>query len=208
MLYLELLILLKLLQDLKNNPELLKADWGPNKFGGSQYNINYFIYENNVLKIVPSKAAKIIPLIVIILFAALPVFFSLINHKENKPIIFSVFGLIDIVFIILYIRLFIKIEINPIQDTIKKGFNLSKAKTIAKVSDIVFIQVVEQKINQKKNNYYSYEINLVMKNKDRISLTDHADFDVIKTQSQQLKAFLNKSIYTKSTKTSEIIELA
>ncbi len=197
------------MQNLKNNNpiDFNGIDWSPNKIGGAQFNINDFVYEANSLKILPSSLSKIIPLIVMIVFGSILFIFSYVNSKKIDPYLLAFIGCFELFFIIFYIKLFIKLELNTETGNITKGFNLNKAKTIYKISNVVFIQVIEQHIPQKKNNYNSYEINLVFKNKERLTITDHADFEALRAEALKLKEFLKVPIYTKSKSSKEIIEL-
>lgn len=190
------------------NIDFSKVNWKPNKFGGSQFNISNFQYENDVLRILPSKSAKIIPLVVTIVFGSLPFIFYSINNKKPDTVVLFVVGVFVLIFLISYIGLMKKVEINKPLGSVKKGYNLKNAKLFCNLSEVLFIQVVEQLIPQKRNNYFSYEINIVCKDNNRITLTDHADFDYIKKEAQKLKLFLGLPIFTKSKKTSEIIELS
>jgi hypothetical protein len=202
---------LKPLKNLSNNYyniDFSKVDWSPFRFGGAQFNINDFIYTSDSLKILPSKSAKIIPLIVTIIFGSLPLLFYKINNQKPHFVVLFVVGVFISIFIISYIRVLIKVEIDKSNGSIKKGISLKRAKIIGQISDIEFIQIVEQLIPQKKNQYFSYEINLVLKNRNRISITDHADFEEIKKEAQKLKLFLGVPIFTKSKKSAEIIELS
>ena len=70
-----------------------------------------------------------------------------------------------------------------------------KLKYFAKLEDIHALQIISEHCIGENNSYYSYELNLVLKNATRINVVDHGDLEQIRLDSQVLSAFLDKKLW-------------
>jgi hypothetical protein len=71
-------------------------------------------------------------------------------------------------------------------------------KDACRLSSIHAIQVIRERVRSDKKSYYSYEINLVKKNGDRLNVIDHAKRDVILEDAKKLSEFLGKPVWDAS----------
>lgn len=189
---------------------LESISWQPAKMGGAIFETNVFEIKNeHSLVISPSKFFKIFVPIIVILMNILPLLPSIVFQKTPSIIIILLVMIFDIIMLFVYIQGLYVVEIDKKTDTIKKGLSLKTAKVLKKVSEIKFIQIVEELIPNKKNYNvsYSYEINLVYNDDTRFNLTDHSILIGIHENARVLKQFIGCPIYTKKYKTQEIIEI-
>ena len=195
---------------MKEEINFKNVNWAPAKMGGAIFQTGVFKVKNeNSLVISPSKMFKILVPLVILILNVLPFLSSIIFKTQPSLIIMLVVICFDIIMLIVYLQGLKHIEINKQTDTIKQGFSLITAKTLKKTSDIKFIQIVEQRIpQQKRNYYYSYEINLVYNDGTRFNLVDHSEQYTIENDARTLKQFLGKPIYTNNNETNEIKEFS
>lgn len=183
------------------------VSWAPAKIGGAMFQTSVFRVKNeSSLVISPSSMFKILVPIVILALSILPFLSSIIFKTQPSLIIILVVICFDIIMIIVYLKGLKLVEINKQTDSIKQGFSLQTAKTLKKISEIKFIQIVEQLIPQKRNYYYSYEINLVYSDDTRFNLVDHSELNIVQRDARLLKQFIEKPIYTINSQTNEIKE--
>ena len=62
-------------------------------------------------------------------------------------------------------------------------------------SEIYAFQIIKERVHSKNNHYYSYELNLVLKDNTRFNLIDHGNIQQIREDVQELSAFLGKPIW-------------
>jgi hypothetical protein len=62
-------------------------------------------------------------------------------------------------------------------------------------SDIYSFQIIKERVHSKNNSYYSYELNLVLKDNSRFNLIDHGNIQQIRKDAEVLSAFLGKPIW-------------
>jgi hypothetical protein len=187
-----------------------KVSWRPEKMGGAIFETTVFeINSNNNLIITPSKLFKNLVPIVIILLSVLPFLSSIIFQKAPSIIIISLVICFDVIMLVVYLNGLKVIELSKKTDSVKKGLNLNSAKLLKKVSEINFIQIIEEPVPNKKTYSisYSYEINLVFNDNTRYNLTDHTIQDSIIQNAKMLKKYIGCAIYTKKFETQEIIEV-
>jgi hypothetical protein len=75
------------------------------------------------------------------------------------------------------------------------NFNSMDDKNLVKLREIVGIQLIQEFVSGDKNRYYSYEINLVLKDNSRLNVIDHGAKNSIIRDSQQLADFLQKPLW-------------
>ncbi len=62
-------------------------------------------------------------------------------------------------------------------------------------SNIHAIQLIAERVKNSEGDYYSYEMNLVLKNGDRVNVVDHGDDDQIREDANKLSLFLKKPVW-------------
>ncbi len=70
-----------------------------------------------------------------------------------------------------------------------------KPDTWCRIDEIAGIQVLREFVRSDKSTYYSYEINLVLKDNSRRHVIDHASLKQISTDAQQLGEFLQVPVW-------------
>lgn len=71
-------------------------------------------------------------------------------------------------------------------------------KIAAMLENIHAIQLLSEYCNKGKTRFYSYEINLVLKDGDRINVVDHGNLKKVKRDAQKLSTFLGKPLWDMS----------
>ena len=67
--------------------------------------------------------------------------------------------------------------------------------TTRNVRDIHAVQLIREYVSGNRNSYYSYEINLIMRDTSRINVTDHGDLKVLRQDADTLSSFLRVAIW-------------
>lgn len=65
----------------------------------------------------------------------------------------------------------------------------------ARLRDIEALQIIHKQVSGKRGSAYVYELNLLLKNKDRLNVIDHSEFDSIKTDAISLARFLRVPLW-------------
>lgn len=68
-------------------------------------------------------------------------------------------------------------------------------KHFAELDDIHALQLIKEYCRSDKTSYYSYELNLVLKNGKRINVVDHGNEGKLRDDADTLAAFLDKPIW-------------
>lgn len=74
-------------------------------------------------------------------------------------------------------------------------FNPDQIKNKAHLSDIHAIQLISEYCSGSKSHYYSYELNLVLKNSTRLSVVDHGSRVKLREDAKALSQFLNVPLW-------------
>jgi hypothetical protein len=74
----------------------------------------------------------------------------------------------------------------------KTHTNMESVKEHCRLSDIHAIQLLQEYVG---NRYYSYELNLVLKDGNRLNVVDHGKLSLIRTDAEQLGQFLNVPVW-------------
>lgn len=106
---------------------------------------------------------------------------SLIARQANKPIVFDKSE-----------GYFWKGKLSP-----RDVLNMSEIKTYANLDDIAALQVIDEVVRSDKSTYHSYEINLVLKNGERLNVVDYGNLKAIEQDLQTLKGYLNVEVWKK-----------
>ncbi|MCI5139081.1 MAG: hypothetical protein D3922_11850 [Candidatus Electrothrix sp. AR1] len=76
--------------------------------------------------------------------------------------------------------------------------NWRDRKDCARLGEIHALKLIAERISGKDRSYYSYEINLVMKDGSRIQVVDHGDKNKVQEDAKALAEFLGKPLWDAS----------
>lgn len=71
----------------------------------------------------------------------------------------------------------------------------SNLKNFAMLEQIHALQIISEYCRGSKSSFYSYELNLVLKNGKRINVVDHGNFLKLREDAQKLSGFLNRPVW-------------
>lgn len=66
---------------------------------------------------------------------------------------------------------------------------------VARLEEIYALQVLSEWVSGNKTSYYSYELNLILKDGRRLSVVDHGSLEKIREDTKRLADFLNVKIW-------------
>ena len=185
-----------------NEPDYSTISWEPLKKGGASFKTHHLIKTGpGRLEYKPTTFYRIMPyfLIVVGLIAGGAIFNSssyvfglafglifigagsLIAKQANKPIIFDKGE-----------GYFWKGKQSP-----RDVLNMHDIKTYADLDDIHAIQVVDELVKSDKSSFHSYEINLVLKNGERVNVVDYGNKEAINEDLQILRNYLDVGVWRK-----------
>jgi hypothetical protein len=192
------------------DPIAMQTEWTPAKGGGASFRTHTLMeIDTNRLEFKASIGARLFYSVFMLMgMAALIVFpiassssgeFSLSANMIMPMLICLVFvvaggimfyfGTAPIVFD-KYKGVFWKGRRAP--DEMYEGKNL---KHFAMLADIHALQLVSEYCHGDKSSYYSYELNLVLKNGSRINVVDHGNPAKLREDAQVLSIFLGKPVW-------------
>ncbi len=71
----------------------------------------------------------------------------------------------------------------------------SELKYYADLQNIHALQIISEYVHSNKSSYYSYELNLVLKDGRRINVIDHGNLKKLREDAQRLSQFLGKPVW-------------
>ena len=74
-------------------------------------------------------------------------------------------------------------------------FKRETIKYFAELHELHSLQLVSEYCSGKKSSYYSYELNLILKNGKRINVVDHGNLEKLREDSSTLSSFLDKPVW-------------
>lgn len=189
-------------------PIVSQTSWAPLKSGGSNFKTHKFKRIDNhravfgatigarLFAIVFGGIGSLVGVIGITMFWS-----QRLDGMPVAPIMTLFGGIFAGVGIYLY-RTFDKAIIFDLSDGLfwrGKRPNLSdseqKPDTWCRIDEIAGIQILQEFIRSDKSSYYSYEINLVLKDTSRRHVVDHGSMKQISADSQQLGEFLQVPVW-------------
>ncbi len=63
------------------------------------------------------------------------------------------------------------------------------------ISEIYALQLIKEFVRSDKSSYFSYELNLVLKDGTRLNVVDHGKGTILRQDAQQLSSFLGKPLW-------------
>jgi len=164
--------------------------------GGRWWKSHHLISLNkNTLWFVPAFSVVLLGVVFLLLSAFLSVFVFLLGEEfflTNR------WGLwIPLLFILIFVVLTFAISMDyflmhPIAKFHKtNGLYRKKKAVITKLEDITAIQLLREQVQNDDHKFFSYEINLVLKDGNRVNVVDHGNEKAVIQQARRLAKFLD-----------------
>ena len=193
-----------------NDPIALEIPWAPLKGGGSNFCTHKLIAINQQrMEFRSTLGAKLFYLIFLAVGVIALIGFSAVMFSSKESFTFSkviiplfigsvftavggvmfYFGTMPIVFD-KSIGYYWKGKKSPLQI-----YNKEKVKNLAKLDEVYAMQLISEYCHTKNSSYYSYELNLILKDKRRINIVDHGNKKKIREDARVLAGFLERPIW-------------
>ncbi len=191
-----------------DDPVASKTSWEPLKAGGSNFKSQKMsVYRD---KIVVDKSAATIFFCLIFILAGIFVVMlyanlgfenlGVNNDVINNPLVLLV-GLVFAGAGFFALISYKKMTFEKLSGSYYRGKNLKQFDRSTNkmnqgmLSDIHAIQLIRERISSDKSIYTSYEINLVLKNGERVNVMDHGSWSDIERSAKDLAGFLGVPIW-------------
>jgi len=193
-----------------DDPLALQTDWSPLKGGGSNFRTHNLLSENyNRTSFKASFGAKIFSSVFILAGLGLPSS-QIYSAFQNGGAIFdgdflplllfgSVFSIAGAALFYSYAK---PVVFDKTNGFFWKGWKAPGTTAIenpdkhsARLSNIHALQIISEYVRGDKKSYYSYELNLVLKNGSRLNVIDHGDVYRIREDAEVLSQFLGKPVW-------------
>ncbi|TVR29712.1 MAG: hypothetical protein EA390_09270 [Balneolaceae bacterium] len=193
-----------------NDPLALQTTWTPAKSGGSNFHTHRLVeVDNHRLEFRATWGAKLFAAVFIAVgvgVVLIEVLFGFVDSNTGEaanPLFIYLFGLLfatagGCMYYFMstprvfdkWAGLYWKGHKQP------KGIHdISTKKNSSRISDIHAIQLLSEYVRGDKSSYHSYEINLVLKNGERINVVDHGKLTEVRNDARKLSEFLGKPIW-------------
>jgi hypothetical protein len=192
------------------DPVAMQVEWIPLKGGGSSFRTHKLVeIDPNRMEFKVSIGARLFYSIFIVMGMAALLVFPAVKFSSEE-ISFStdliVPMLIGLVFVIVGGTMFYFGTLPIVFDKYKGAFwrgrrvpdgvgDTKEIKYFSKFADIHALQLVSEYCHGNKSSFYSYELNLVLKNGSRINVVDHGNLMKLREDAQVLSGFLGKPVW-------------
>lgn len=193
-----------------NDPLATQTDWVPAKSGGANFRThNLVTVSPDRLEFRASIAAKLFGMLFLLAGLGVMVGFSAVNIQSGRaafnmetvfPVIFgAIFTCVGAAVLYFFTQ--------PVVFDRKKGFfwkgrtapdevlRKDSIKHFAELDRIHALQLLSEYCRGNKSSYYSYEINLVLTDGNRINVVDHGNAQKIREQAETIAEFLKKPVW-------------
>lgn len=187
------------------------VSWKPKMKGGTNFK-SHKLYERgrSRLEFKTSPFVKIMAIITFIIFVSVLYLYITdgVKHDiaEAMGIITFFAGLMFVISLLWYLIFSIPIIFDKSEGYFRKSKksvrelgNVIDNKRYIKLSEIYAIQVLSEyieRVNRKSKSYYSYEINLVLKDATRVNVVDHGNKTSALRDSDKLSKFLGVPLWS------------
>lgn len=193
-----------------DDPIASQTQWSPLKSGGSNFKTHKLVRVNSDrVEFKASLGAKLFYLIFFIAGIGAMIAFSYpkinsgdfgLNMESMMPLLIGL-GFTTIGGVMLYFGT-TPIVFDKRNKSFWKGrkspnmvYNKRELKTYTTLKEIHAIQLISEYISGKKSSYYSYEMNLVLKDGRRINVIDHGNQNNIRNNAKILSLFLDVPVW-------------
>ena len=193
-----------------SDPVADSTEWGPAKRGGSSFKTHKLVYfDGQRVEFKGSTGAKVFSMIFFLVglgfIVGSSIFFTTGNNREFEiPMIIPfIFGLIfATIGFFMYRSMTSPIVFDKTLGHFWKGrksprevFNIDSIKVHTKLDQIHAIQILSEYCHTDKSHYYSYELNLILKDSSRINVIDHGNLKTLREDANTLADFLGVPIW-------------
>jgi len=188
-----------------NNKIAIKTNWAPikgNDFSVVEQELNEI--SKTRIEFLATKSIKSMEFMIIgasLISLILAIIITLSDIKDSPAFIFWGFGVFALVFGLFMLKAKLTPRVFDLeQKHYYKGSKYELAKEKCDIIDIVAIQVLSEFIsadnlisesNIKRKDSYKYEINLILKDAQRINLVESSNLQKIREDAKKLSEFLN-----------------
>lgn len=177
------------------DPIARKIDWNPIKAGGSSFVSRKLVQKETPIVAFKSTFMEVLFGFVFILGAVPFLIFAfpipgIKVEGGTMPWWFSMFGLIFVAAGVYVLKSALQvIRFDKTTGEFKKG------STTCKLQDVHALQLLSERVSRDKGAYYSYELNLVLKDGTRINVIDHGKRSQFLADTEKLAHFLQVPVW-------------
>jgi hypothetical protein len=192
------------------DPIAMQTDWTPVKAGGSSFQSHKLVVtDSNRVEFRATIGAKAFYLI--FLFAGIVVFLGFVAARLSAGnFAFDIGTIIPLLVGLVFAFIggsMLYFGTAPVVFDKPKGYfwkgrkspdeviDISSIKNFTELSKIHALQLISEYCRTNKNSFYSYELNLVLENADRINVVDHGNKNNLMEDAQSLSRFLGKLLW-------------
>jgi hypothetical protein len=187
-----------------DDPLAEKTAWIPLHKGGANFQTHKLVNVRRDRMELRASLGMVLFSLLFVLVGASACIGALFTH--NQPLFLALFGLVFLIAgsTMLYF------STNPVVFDKRKGFFWKGRKPpyengkwrdredCARLGEVYALQLIAELVSGDKQNYYSYEINLILKNGSRIHVVDHGKKNKIQEDAKTLAQFLGKPLWDAS----------
>jgi hypothetical protein len=193
-----------------DDPVALQTEWVPAASGGASFGTHRLIQSSaNRIEFAPTLAAKLFYLLFFAIGSAMFIFHlnririaqaGLSEQDTLVPI------LVGAVFAVVGACLYWFVSTPRIFDQRFAAYwrgrraptpmeLVERGNSSAPLSSIHALQLLSEYVSGSKNSYYSYELNLILSDGNRINVVDHGNLERLRSDASTLSQFLDKPVW-------------
>jgi len=188
----------------------LKTEWTPAKGGGANFRTHKLIEISPYrIEFHSSVGAKIFYSLFMVFGLGFGIVFAAIELSEGELSI-DIEKLMPILFGLLFFAvgaLMLYFGTTPIVFDRASGYFWKGRKTpqdvldwhslknVAQIGEIHALQILAEYIRGSKSSYYSYELNIVLRDGKRLNVVDHGNLNKLREDAKTLSVFLGKAVW-------------
>lgn len=193
-----------------NDPLAQQTEWRPLRGGGSNFRTHKLVKENfNRLEFRPTAFALVFFLVFFLVGLAVMFGFTYL-HLSRGTFAFNVESIMPIVLGLIFTTAGILMHRAGSEPRVfdkQKGyywkgrqgemgaFDPRKLKVSAELRRIHALQLISEYCRSDKSSYYSYELNLVLEDGNRLNVVDHGNRKKLREDARTLAAFLGVPVW-------------
>ena len=192
------------------DPVAMDTEWGPLRQGGANFQTHRLIRVDRFrMEFRASMVAKLFSMIFLIVGLGITIGFSRqhfpdgrFSHSVHNLLPTSMGLLFAIAGGVLLYTITAPIVFDKQSEFFWKGrktprdtFDKKSLKKFAEFGEIHALQLISEHCRGNKSSYYSYELNLVLKDGKRINVVDHGNYDKLCEDAETLSQFLERPVW-------------